>query len=403
VVGVDPDDMSEDAFVGVLEGARSPALPEARESYRLLAKSDVSIAFLLAIFHHESQYGHEGITPKYGTKNPGNCRSARLGGGVAIPTEKGPFVRYNRWIDGWADLAFRLIDPAYVYVKEGRTTIREVITRFAPASDGNSPESYINAVVADMNRWVGVVPPMTAQIPGFKWTPADSDHYDKGRSQQIRGGAQHYTAGTNSLSWLTKTSRPEVSATFLVKHNPTLEDRGWQLVRIEDTAWTTAKANPYTVSIEYEHDGKQPIPDIAYEALAQTWVDIDRYVRGHNLGAIEKVLGHKEWVGNPSLICPDGIDILRIQRRFQELKNPPKPETIELNGYKIVQGFKGFWEELAGYEPTLPYRVLGLPTEDEWSPEPGIAYQRFERGVLAWKQHEPAPWHIHLKRRDEAI
>jgi hypothetical protein len=66
-----------------------------------------------------------------------------------------------------------------------------------------------------------------------------------------------------------------------------------------------------------------------------------------------------------------------------------------------VQGFKGFWEELAGYEPTLPYRVLGLPLGDEFSPKEGVAYQEFQRGTLKWSRDEPPPWHIHLAFQDE--
>ena len=171
---------------------------------------------------------------------------------------------------------------------------------------------------------------MAAQIPGFTWHPADSNHYQPGRTEKIRGGAQHYTAGTNSLAWLSTTPGTQVSANFLVKHNPTLEDRGWQLVKIEDTAWTTAFANPYTVSIEYEHKADQAISDEAYEVLAETWKDITRYVADRGLGDIntEGVRGHREWVNNPGLICPDGINVDRIETRRRELLdgNTPPPD-----------------------------------------------------------------------------
>lgn len=170
---------------------------------------------------------------------------------------------------------------------------------------------------------------MAAQIPGFTWHPADSNHFQRGRTEQIRGGAQHYTAGTNSLAWLSTTPGTEVSATFLVKHNPTLEDRGWQLVRIEDTAWTTAFANPYTVSIEYEHNGTQAIPDIAYEVLAITWAEISRYVTKHGLGEITTIAGHKTWVNNPQLVCPDGIDIGRIVTRWNALMKGDEPPPTD--------------------------------------------------------------------------
>lgn len=168
---------------------------------------------------------------------------------------------------------------------------------------------------------------MAAQIPGFTWVPADGRHHTKGRTQPIRGGAQHYTAGTNSLAWLTTSPNSDVSSTFLIKHEPTLEDRGWQLVRIEDTPHTTgAVVNPFSVSIEYEHLANQDIPDIAYTVMARTWLDAAEYVRQHNLGEIpitrDGIKGHREWTGGGT-ICPDGIDVDRIVREAQAMQNPP--------------------------------------------------------------------------------
>jgi hypothetical protein len=256
--------------------------------------------------------------------------------------------------------------------------------------------------------------PMSAQIAGFLWEPADSDHYTPGRSQAIRGGAQHYTAGSNSLKWLTETSDPPVSATFLVKHSPTMDDRGWQLVRIEDTAWTTAYANPYTVSIEYEHRSGEAIPDLAYEVLAQTWVDITNYVRSHNLGDFaEGIQGHKTWVGNPSLVCPDGIDIGRIQARYGELMNAGDSGALILanNPYgpvPIVLGFRA-WVETQGAARNPGdvnagiLAVVGYPMRAEYGGGDGFSYQPFERVVLQYQSGVAPPWDIvPLLRADDA-
>jgi hypothetical protein len=242
--------------------------------------------------------------------------------------------------------------------------------------------------------------PMTAQIPGFIWYPADADHYDKGRTEKIRGGAQHYTAGTNSLDWLTKTSgdtpnSEPVSATFLVKHNPTMEDRGWQLVRIEDTAWTTAFANPYTVAIEYEHRANQPIPDIAYEVLAETWVDIASYVWAHSLGDIPLtrtgIRGHKEWVNNPKLICPDGIDIDRIVREIEK-PAPPTSQFFDETGFTVGGGFLQFWKTQGGLT------IFGYPITEEFV-EKGHTVQYFERARFEHHPNtNPALWDVMLGR-----
>ena len=252
----------------------------------------------------------------------------------------------------------------------------------------------------------GWEPHMAAQIPGFRWYPAAPTHYTKGRSARIRGGAQHYTAGTDSLAYLTSTSgrsdpNARVSAHFLVRRNATLEFRGWQLVRIEDTAWTTAFANPYTVAIEYEHLAEQDIPQADYEVLGQTWADVTRYVAQHNLGAIETVAGHKVWVNNPSLVCPDGIDVQRVVRRWQELMidRPPRPpdvgdpdaQYVPATGAWMQWGFRAFWQS----NPDA-LRWLGYPLENERGVGNGLALQRFERGWLLYDAGQPEAWRIHV-------
>lgn len=153
VVGVAPD-MGQAQFVSILQGANSPAHPEAATGYNAVVANGVSPAFSLSIFAHESSYGKAGVTPTYNTKNPGNCRSSRTGDYplVNVPG-KGQYVRYPIWTAGWRDLAYRLVDPTYVYVQEGRTTIAEIIARWAPPSDDNNTQAYIDSVVARMNTW----------------------------------------------------------------------------------------------------------------------------------------------------------------------------------------------------------------------------------------------------------
>lgn len=258
---------------------------------------------------------------------------------------------------------------------------------------------------------------MAAQIPGFRWEPADENHYQRGRTARIRGGAQHYTAGTNSLRWLTVSSNPPVSATFLVKHNPTMDDRGWQLVRIEDTAWTTAFANPYTVSIEYEHTGTGTIPDVAYEVLAQTWIDIADYVRRHNLGDIpldrNGIRGHKEWVNNPTLTCPDGIDIDRIVREIEKRLNVQPPEDALLlpgnpfGDVPVVLGFKALFLETGKAKyPDDPIAgglsLWGYPERPEEATSYG-SRQVFERAVFKWHRGANRPWDVVIAHRGERL
>jgi hypothetical protein len=261
---------------------------------------------------------------------------------------------------------------------------------------GAGVATLANDLVAFAAANPGQEQPMAAQIPGFEWAPAAWDHYQKGRTAAIRGGAQHYTAGTDSLNWLRSTSKPPVSVHFLVRHEPTMDRRGWQLVAIEDTAWTTANANPYTVAIEYEHTGAQTIPDAAYDVLAQTWIDVSRYVETQGLGAIRLdrtgIKGHKEWVGNPGLVCPDGIDVDRIVARIWQLQagEQPQPEPQPDNPerryfpetrHSLSHGFLRFWESSGGLA------IFGYPLSEEFTdPDSGVTVQWFERARF---EHQP--------------
>jgi hypothetical protein len=245
---------------------------------------------------------------------------------------------------------------------------------------------------------------MSAQIPGFTWLPANTTHFQRGRTEKIRGGAQHYTAGVDSRAWLTWQSRPPVSSTFLVRKNATMQNRGWQLVRIEDTAWTTAFANPYTVSIEYEHIEGQPIPPGDMDVLAQTWIDIARYVADNSLGEIpltrDGIRGHKEWVNNPRLICPNGIRmddlVARIKRILGE-QNPPEPKVryFPQTGHFIAHGFKSYWEK---HDNPAQH---GYPISEEFDMEIGdktVTVQYFERARYEYHAENKPPYDILLGR-----
>lgn len=307
--------------------------------------------------------------------------------------------------------AWTQYDPRYQNVKDAgwlgtAPTLKRLDGKWAYPGKGYGADiaARANDLVdfANNQTWE---PPMAAQIPGFKWYPAQPTHYTKGRTVRIRGGAQHYSGGTNSLPWLTSTSGQDdpsrrVSATFLVKRNATMADRGWQLVRIEDTPWTTAYANPYTVSIEYEHLASQDIPDGDYEVLGQTWADIENYVLAQNLGTIDVVQGHKVWVDNPDLVCPDGIDVDRVVREWQARRGGGQPvrppdvtdpdaRYIEQTRVWLQRGFKAFWESNAD-----ALRWLGYPVENERGISGGLSIQRFQRGVLIYDASQPDGWQI---------
>jgi hypothetical protein len=148
-----PPGLDYGEFRAILDGAQSPAAEEAIGLWAVLVGAGIRPEVWLAFFHHESGYGLLGICFKYNTKNAGNVRSPEVpGAGVVIQTERGPFVKYHTWTAGAQDWAARMKGPKYAGA--GLTTVRQVIPKYAPAEDSNAPESYIAAVLRDIERWV---------------------------------------------------------------------------------------------------------------------------------------------------------------------------------------------------------------------------------------------------------
>jgi hypothetical protein len=231
VVGVPPD-IPKSKFIQVLKDANSPALSEAAASYDAIIKEGISPAFALSVFSHESGFGKVGICHDYQTCSPGNTRSTTTGEGVLIQTRGGPFIRYPDWQTGFRDLSHRLVSKDYVYAQEGRRTIEQIITRFAPKEDSNDPENYVNAIIALMNKWIGSreVAPVTIQIDDRAGQLADGKSAGRG-SYVIDEVILHETSGPHdvrnaapdlartlddaTISWFL-TPRSEVSIHYLI-------------------------------------------------------------------------------------------------------------------------------------------------------------------------------------------
>ena len=169
VKGVGPD-MTEQAFLDVLKGANSPVTPdEARNVYRYCLARKVSAAFILAMFHHESSFGKAGSAVT--TRSWGNTRPPSVPP-ISVGVTDRTFSMYRDWSDGGFSTVARLVDyPPYF----GKDTVREVIPTWAPSSDGNNTERYIQAVLTDIAQWAVVIP--VASSPFFVfwrglWTSA---------------------------------------------------------------------------------------------------------------------------------------------------------------------------------------------------------------------------------------
>lgn len=154
VVGVLPR-MPLQAFQDVLEAVQSPAASSASEIYAALVSESIEPSFGLACFSHESQFGKLGVCHDYDTRSIGNTRSSRIGVTtfVTVPI-KGRYVKYLSWELGAKDFAKRLTDPNFDYARAGATTVGKIMPIFAPVTDGNSPDIYIDKVIALMQGWI---------------------------------------------------------------------------------------------------------------------------------------------------------------------------------------------------------------------------------------------------------
>jgi hypothetical protein len=169
VVGVAPR-IGPDGFARILRAAESPAAAEAAEGWQAVASHGVDPLFALAIFHKESQFGRDGVCFDYQTRSPGNTRTSRTGVGTPVDTEFRQFIRYPTWTEGWRDLAFRLVDPDFVYAQQELQTIRPIIFTWAPPSDfGQNTELYVADVVRNMTAWQEV-PCVSVRPPPFDGT-----------------------------------------------------------------------------------------------------------------------------------------------------------------------------------------------------------------------------------------
>jgi hypothetical protein len=161
-----PPDMTAAAFCVVLGHAESPAYTECAAMHRACVAAGVRPSALLAFFAHESGFGRQGIVRAYQTMNPGNVRSlappADPSLGAVIQTTGGPFVKYRSWEAGTADWCKRLRGP--LYEGAGLRTVRQVIPKYAPSADGNSPEAYIAAVLASIARYTEAAPMPEPQL-----------------------------------------------------------------------------------------------------------------------------------------------------------------------------------------------------------------------------------------------
>lgn len=419
VVGVSPR-ITADQFRRVLEAASSPALIESDQCYSAIVAENVDPAFCLACFAVESAFGNVGICHDYATRSPGNTRSTVTLEGQPVTTPQGIYMKYPSWKSGFKDMAFRLVFSDYVYARKGLKTISQILAVFAPASDGNAPNSYATSVVKLMNSWIGAG--SMAPKPNITWV-GSPNHYNGRSGQSIVAIVDHIMVGTmeSTRGWFNNPAS-EVSSTFGVAK----DGRIHQYVALENGAWangiteavdvsidwlvnavrTGVNPNNLTVSIEHEGSSGDVMPEAQYQAslALHRWL-IDTY----NIPVDRKhIIGHYQIMSRTKANCPGkGFPWARLMKdlasggidKVANNNEGSKPAIITMpTGKHLGGGFKDFYYRLAAAGPNLELLTLGYPVTDEFDcPFDGkvSTVQLFERSGLIYEAANQSPWDVH--------
>jgi hypothetical protein len=132
------------AFIDrVLSTAHSPAAGTGQDFYQLSLHYGIDDAWPLAFFHHESDYGTTGEARVTYSIGNSRCIATR----PCIDQNRGGYAQMWNWTDGIVQW-YTLLRNLYINTW-GRSTVEQIIPKYAPNSDGNDEQGYINALVID--------------------------------------------------------------------------------------------------------------------------------------------------------------------------------------------------------------------------------------------------------------
>lgn len=141
--------ISQQQFVRVLARAASPCAPIGVECYAIITSYGLDPAVALGFFGHESTFGTRGVAVE--TLNWGNVRTA-FKPERAAGTHPRNFAIFRTWQDGLRDWCER-INERYIN-QRGLDTVDQAVPVYAPSSDGNNVQRYIERVTQLVNDWI---------------------------------------------------------------------------------------------------------------------------------------------------------------------------------------------------------------------------------------------------------
>lgn len=137
----------------ILRYYKSPAVGVGKELYALGVKYGIDPAIALGFFIVESTAGKHGRAAR--NNSWGNIK------GTGPAGTDGTFRKYNSWAEGAEDW-FKLLKYQYIATEPnefyrrkpfGAQTLRAVIAKYAPGSDGNNEGGYIGTVISLRQKW----------------------------------------------------------------------------------------------------------------------------------------------------------------------------------------------------------------------------------------------------------
>jgi hypothetical protein len=133
----------------VLERYRSPCAGIGGECYDIIVSSGLDPAVALGFFAHESVFGTRGVAVE--TLNWGNVRTP-VNPARVVGTHPRSFAIFRSWQDGLRDWCER-INERYIN-QRGLDTVEKAIPIYAPSTDGNNEQRYIEHVNQLVNDWM---------------------------------------------------------------------------------------------------------------------------------------------------------------------------------------------------------------------------------------------------------
>ena len=136
----------------VLAEYNSPAQGHGQEIYDLGVKYGINPAICLAFFIHESSAGSN---PAWAGRKDDGSYTHNIGNIICTEGWRcyGRFRDYDTWSQGIEDW-YKLIKELYIGEWQ-RTTVDDIIPKYAPAADNNNEGAYIEAVKQLVQGWQG--------------------------------------------------------------------------------------------------------------------------------------------------------------------------------------------------------------------------------------------------------